>query len=127
MSCENRFFYCKHCGNLVGLIHSSGVPMICCGEEMTELVPGSVDAAQEKHVPVPTKKCSKVTVAVGEVPHPMEENHYIDWIYLQTERGGQSKCLKPGEEPVAVFSLTDDKPVAVYAHCNLHGLWKADM
>ena len=82
MSCENRFFYCKHCGNLVGLIHSSGVPMICCGEEMTELVPGSVDAAQEKHVPVPTKKCSKVTVAVGEVPHPMEENHYIDWICL---------------------------------------------
>ena len=91
MSCENSFFYCQHCGNLVGLIHSSGVPMICCGEEMTELVPGSVDAAQETHVPVPTKKCSKVTVAVGEVPHPMEENHYIDWIYLQTERGGQRK------------------------------------
>ena len=127
MTCGTRFFYCKHCGNIIGMIHNSGVPVVCCGEKMEELIPGTVDAAKEKHVPVITKKCSKVTVAVGEVEHPMEEKHYIQWIYLQTEKGGQRKCLKPGDAPVAVFSLTDDKAIAAYAYCNLHGLWKADL
>jgi superoxide reductase len=127
MACETRFYICKHCGNLVGMIISSGVPIICCGEEMTELVANTVDASREKHVPAVTVEGDKVTVKVGSAPHPMLEEHYIMWVYLQTEKGGQRKCLKPGEAPEAVFALSGDKPVAAYEYCNLHGLWKADI
>ena len=125
--CENKFFICKHCGNLVGMINSSGVPMICCGEKMTELVPNTVDASQEKHVPVVEVKDDVVNVAVGSVDHPMVEEHYIQWIYLLTEKGGQRKCLKPGDAPKASFALKDDKAVAVFEYCNIHGLWKKDL
>ena len=125
--CETRFFICKHCGNLVGMIHSSGAQMICCGDPMTELVPGSVDASKEKHVPVIAVDGNTVTVTVGAVAHPMLDEHYIQWIYLQTEQGGQRKCLTPGAEPKAVFALVNgDKAVTAFAYCNLHGLWKAN-
>ena len=124
---EVRFFICKHCGNLVGMIHDAGVPMVCCGEKMTELVPGSVDASAEKHVPVISVEGDRVTVSVGSAEQPMVEAHYIEWIYLQTDRGGQRKCLEPGAAPKAVFALADEKPVAAYAYCNLHGLWKAEV
>ena len=123
--CESRFFICKHCGNLVGLIHSSGAPITCCGEHMTELIPGSVEASHEKHLPVITVDGATVTVEVGSVPHPMAEEHYIEWIYLETTNGGQRKALKPGEAPKATFSLTDGAPVSAYAYCNLHGLWRS--
>jgi superoxide reductase len=122
--CESRFFVCKHCGNLIGMINCSGVPIVCCGEPMTELVPGSVDASQEKHVPVVTVEGNTVTVEIGAVAHPMTEEHYIEWIYLETTNGGQRKALKPGEAPKATFALTDGKPVSAYAYCNLHGLWR---
>jgi superoxide reductase len=126
--CPVHFFYCKHCGNLVGTLHYSGVKMVCCGEEMTELVPNTVDAAAEKHVPVIAVDGNKVTVKVGSVPHPMVEEHFIQWIYLQTEGGAQRKCLKPGDAPEATFMLVKgDKPVAAYEYCNLHGLWKAEI
>ena len=124
---ERKFLVCRRCGNLVEMINDSLITPMCCGMDMELLIAGTVHADREKHIPVIQIDGNKVLVLVGSFVHPMEENHYIDWIYLQTERGGQRKCLKPGEEPVAVFSLTDDKPVAVYAHCNLHGLWKADM
>lgn len=127
MTCEIRFMNCKKCGNLVGMIHDSGMPMSCCGEEMNELIPGSVDASLEKHVPAVTKKCNKITVEIGSAPHPMVPQHYIQWIYLQTEKGGQRKCLQPGDEPKALFTLIDDRPVAAYEYCNIHGLWKADV
>jgi superoxide reductase len=98
--CESaKFYVCKHCGNLVSMIHASGVKMICCGEEMSEIVPNTVDAAQEKHVPVVTVSGSTVTVEVGAVPHPMLEEHFIQWIYLETEQGIQRKCLKPAQRP----------------------------
>lgn len=123
---ERKFFICKHCGNIVGMIHNAGVPLVCCGEKMQELVANTTDGAQEKHVPVVTVEGNKVTVAVGSVAHPMLDAHYIQWIYLETEQGGQRKALKPGDKPVAVFMLTaDDKAVAAYEYCNLHGLWKA--
>lgn len=125
--CEISFYICKHCGNLVGMIHRSGVPMICCGEEMTKLVPGSVDASLEKHVPVAKIEGDTLTVDIGSVPHPMLEEHYIQWAYVQTETGGQRRCLKPGDKPQAVFALGGDKPVAVYEYCNLHGLWMAKL
>ncbi len=124
---EPRFFICEHCGNLIGTIHDAGVPMLCCGQKMTELVPGSVDAAQEKHVPVIKVEGDQVTVSVGSVAHPMAPEHHIGWVYLQTEKGGQRKVLVPGEAPEAVFALADDKPVAAFAYCNLHGLWKASI
>lgn len=91
-----------------------------------ELIAGSTDAAQEKHVPVVTKKCKQVKVDVGSVTHPMTEEHFIEWVAVETENGYQVKYLKAGDEPVCNFSLADgDKVVAVYAYCNLHGLWKA--
>ena len=126
--CENNKFYiCEQCGNLVGIIHDAGVPMVCCGEEMTKLEPGVVEASHEKHIPVAKVKDNIVTVTVGAVEHPMEEEHHIVWVYLQTDRGGQRKCLEVGKAPIVSFALTDEKPIAVYAYCNIHGLWKKDM
>jgi superoxide reductase len=125
---EPKFYVCKHCGNFVGMIHASGVQMICCGDPMTEVVPNTTDAAQEKHVPVITVDGSQVTVAIGSVPHPMTPEHHIAWVYLETEKGGQRKCLPVDGAPQISFSLTaDDKVVAAYAYCNLHGLWKASL
>jgi len=124
---NQKFFICKHCGNMVGLIDNKGVPMVCCGEEMTELVPNTVEASAEKHLPDVTVSDDIISVQVGSVPHPMEEVHHIDFMYVETQRGGQRKCLKVGEEPKLTFRFADDKPVAVYAYCNLHGLWKTEL
>ena len=125
MGANHKFFKCDHCGNLSGLIFDKGVPLVCCGQNMTELVPNTVDASTEKHVPSITASVNSVSVQVGSVPHPMEEEHHIAFIYIETERGGQRKCLKPGTDPKCDFSFVDDKPVAVYAYCNLHGLWES--
>ena len=123
-----KFFVCKHCGNMIGLLHDAGVPMMCCGEKMVELVPNTTDAAQEKHVPVATVEGNKVVVNVGSVDHPMLDEHWIQWVYLETDKGGHRKVLNPGEKPHVVFALTEDeKPVAVYEYCNLHGLWVAKL
>lgn len=127
MSGNQKFFICKHCGNLAGLIEGHGVPMICCGEEMQELVPNTVEASTEKHLPEVKVSGDRVDVQIGSVPHPMTEEHYIQFVYLETDRGGQRKCLKPGESPNISFVVADDKPVAVYAYCNIHGLWKTDI
>ncbi len=119
-----KFYKCETCGNIITKLNDSGVPVVCCGKPMTELVPGSVDAAQEKHVPAVTVSGNKVSVQVGEVEHPMLDEHYIQFIILETATGFQKKTLKPGEKPVAEFVLADDeKAVAVYEYCNLHGLW----
>ena len=125
--CENKFYVCEHCGNMVGMVHDAGVPMMCCGQKMTKLEPGVVEASHEKHIPVVTREGDTVKVTVGSVNHPMAEEHHIAWVYLQTCRGGQRKCLKVGSDPVVTFALCDETPVAVYAYCNLHGLWKADV
>ncbi|MCL2013991.1 MAG: desulfoferrodoxin [Oscillospiraceae bacterium] len=123
--CKNqRFFFCRHCGNLIGLIDNKGVPVVCCGEKMTELVPNTVEASTEKHLPEVIVNGNNITVQIGSIPHPMEEKHNIAFIYVETERGGQRKCLKVGEEPKLTFTVSQDKPLAVYAYCNLHGLWK---
>lgn len=123
----SKFRICRHCGNLVGMIHDSGVPMICCGEPMAELEANTVEASVEKHLPVVSVDGDRISVSVGSAAHPMVEEHYIQWIYLQTEHGGQRKALNPGDAPEAVFTVTDDKPVAVFAYCNLHGLWKTEL
>lgn len=126
--CEHKFFICKKCGNLVGMIHSSGAPLSCCGEDMIELKANTVDASTEKHVPVVTVKGSLVKVDVGAVAHPMLAEHYIQWVYLLTKEGGQRKCLSPGEAPHAEFALTEgDEAIAAFEYCNLHGLWKKEL
>ncbi len=125
--CENRFFICEHCGNIVGMIHDAGVPMMCCGQKMTKLEPGTVEASVEKHLPVVTVEGNTVQVVVGSVAHPMTEEHSITWVYLQTDRGGQRKCLSADGAPEVTFALADEKPLAVYAYCNLHGLWKTEV
>ena len=123
---EQRFYICKHCGNIVTKVKDSGVPVVCCGETMTELVPGTVDASLEKHVPVYTVDGNSVHVTVGAVEHPMQPEHYIEWISLQTKQGSQHKALCPDDKPELCFTLCEgDEVEAVYAYCNLHGLWKA--
>lgn len=123
-----KFYVCAHCGNIITFVKSSGVPVMCCGEKMQEIVPGTVDAAVEKHLPVLTVEGSKVTVQVGSAEHPMAPEHFIEWIVLETSAGSQMKALTPGEKPQAVFALAEgEKAVAAYAYCNLHGLWKAEV
>lgn len=124
---ETKFFVCEKCGNLVGLINESGVPMVCCGQKMTKLEAGVTDASREKHVPVVSVDGNTVKVTVGSVLHPMSKEHNISWVYLQTDKGGQRKNLDVDGEPTVTFALSDEKPVAVYAWCNLHGLWKTEI
>ncbi|MBQ7968349.1 MAG: desulfoferrodoxin [Clostridia bacterium] len=124
---DNKFYICEHCGNIIGLIHNAGVPMMCCGQKMTQIIPGTVEASKEKHIPVAEVTGNTVKVAVGSVEHPMAEEHHISWVYLETDRGGQRKNLEVGKAPVVEFALADEKPIAVYAYCNLHGLWVAEL
>lgn len=125
---DQRFFYCKHCGNLIGMIHSAGVPVVCCGEPMTELHANTSDAAQEKHVPEVIVENGRVKVQVGSTPHPMVQEHHIAWVYLQTSKGGQRKMMTLNADPKMEFAVTEDEePVAVYAYCNLHSLWKKEL
>lgn len=124
---NTRFYICSHCGNLVGIIHDAGVPLICCGQKMDALVPNTVEASGEKHLPVVQVEDGKVHVSVGSVDHPMIQEHSIQWVYLETDKGGQRISLNPGEAPKVTFSLGEEKPLAVYAYCNLHGLWKTEI
>lgn len=122
---ELKFFKCEKCGKMIAILKGSPCCTMCCGQEMTELVPGTSDGAVEKHLPVCENAGNTVTVKVGEVEHPMMDAHYIEWIGLQTKEGFQMKSLKPGDKPVAVFALADgDMAEAAFAYCNLHGLWK---
>ncbi len=123
---EMKFYICEHCGNMIAMVKDSGVPVMCCGQKMKEIVPGTTDAAVEKHVPVWEVRDNKVFVTVGAVEHPMLPEHYIEWIAVHTRQGNQRKTLQPGEAPKACFALGEgDEVLAVYAYCNLHSLWKA--
>ena len=125
---SNKFYICEKCGNLVGMINESGVPMMCCGQKMTKIEAGVVEASREKHIPTAEIKCGRVRVVVGEVLHPMSEEHSILWVCLETCCGVYRKHLAVGKAPVATFTISEcEKPVAVYAYCNLHGLWKTEI
>ncbi len=121
---QTRFYICRHCGNVIEKVHDAGVPVVCCGERMEALVPNTVEASEEKHLPVVTVQDGEVHVNVGSADHPMVDGHYIQWIVLETENGSQRRVLKPGDPPGVTFALGNEKAVAVYAYCNLHGLWK---
>ena len=118
------FYRCERCGNIVALIKKGGGTLTCCGQAMTKLQANSTDAAKEKHVPVVVREDGKIKVTVGSTLHPMQPEHYIEWIALVTEDKVELKYRKPGEEPKAEFA--DAKAGAVYAYCNLHGLWKTE-
>lgn len=123
---ELKFYYCEDCDNMVIMLKNSGVPVVCCGQKMIELKPGTVDASVEKHIPVYQVENGQVLVTVGAAAHPMAEEHFIEWIALQTRQGSQHTALQPGQPPQATFAIQDgDEVEAVYAYCNLHGLWKA--
>lgn len=127
MKKEQKFFRCESCGNLVGLVDDAGIPLICCGQKMAELTPNTSDASKEKHLPLVSVSGDEVSVEIGSVTHPMQPEHHIAWVYVQTERGGQRKNLDEAGDPKVRFAVTDDdRAVAVFAYCNLHGLWKAD-
>lgn len=119
-----KFYYCKHCKNIITFVKEVNPNIVCCNEKMVELVPGSVDAAHEKHIPVVDINENKVTVCIGSVEHPMQVEHYIEWIILETTKGVYRKNLNPGEKPEATFVLEEgEKVVSAYEYCNLHGLW----
>ena len=124
---SHKFFICKHCGNLVGLVENKGAPLTCCGEKMSELVANIVEASREKHLPVAVLSGSTLSVSVGSAAHPMEAAHHIAFVYLETAHGGQRKALTAGSPAEVKFALVDDKAIAVYAYCNLHGLWKTEL
>lgn len=123
-----KYFICEKCGNLIEIIHNSGVSMVCCGQNMTELTVNTRDMSQEKHVPVVKIKDNHVSVEVGSDPHPMKVEHYIQWIAVLSKEGYQRKELVVGKEPSAEFMLMPgDKVDEVFAYCNLHGLWKTEL
>ncbi len=116
-------YVCKICGNIATILEDSGINLSCCGEEMSVLEANTVDAAVEKHVPVVTVNENETIISVGEVNHPMEEAHYIEWIVVETDLSSTIYKLSPGDEPIIRLNTKNDIKT-VYAYCNLHGLWK---
>ena len=122
-----KYYICEHCGNIIEYVNQTAVPVMCCGQKMTELVPGTSDGAHEKHVPVVKINGDTVVVEVGAVEHPMVEAHYIQWIAIETTKGSQRVKHEYTDKPRAEFKLADGESfVAAYEYCNLHGLWKAE-
>ena len=124
---NTKFYICPHCGNIVEMVHDAGVKPFCCGQKMNELIPNTVDASGEKHIPAVKVGEGVVEVNVGSVDHPMVDVHWIEWVQLVTDKGSYRKWLNPGEAPNVKFLRSEEKPVAVYAYCNLHGLWKTEL
>lgn len=116
-------YKCDTCGNIVTVLHGGQGELVCCGEPMKLFKENTVDAAKEKHVPVVEKTADGYKVKVGEVAHPMEEKHYIEWIELIAGDDVYRRFLKPGAAPEAVFKV-DAGTVTAREYCNLHGLWK---
>lgn len=126
MKNERQFFKCPHCGNIISYVHCSGPAVVCCGEEMQEMKPNTVDASKEKHIPAVSREGNKLKVTVGSVPHPMTEEHYISWIVTAEGDRTQRVILPHTGTPSAEF-FSDGKPAAVYIYCNLHGLWLTEI
>ena len=120
-----EIYKCEACGNIVEVVHGGQGELVCCGEPMKLMKENTVDAAKEKHVPVTEKIAGGVKVKLGDVAHPMEEKHYIEWIELIADGVTHRAYLKPGDKPEAIFMIGEAKEVSAREHCNLHGLWKA--
>ena len=124
---NTRFYICPHCGNIAEMVNDAGVTPVCCGQKMDELIPGSIEASTEKHIPAVKVGEGIVEVNVGSVDHPMVDVHWIEWVQLITDKCSYRKFLNPGQAPNVKFHLGEEKPLAVYAYCNLHGLWKTEL
>ncbi|MBN2474953.1 MAG: desulfoferrodoxin [Pirellulales bacterium] len=122
---RSQVYRCSVCGNTVEVVHSGGGTLVCCGVPMELLSENTTDAAQEKHVPVLEKVAGGIQVQVGSVAHPMEDNHYIEWIEVLADGKTYRQYLQPGAEPVAVFPI-EAEDVTARELCNLHGLWKGE-
>ena len=122
---EQKFYICKHCGNIIAKVKDTGVPVICCGEPMSEIIPGTTDAAVEKHVPVWTVENGIVHVKVGSVEHPMLPEHYINLIAAVSGDTVTFRFPQPGDEP-ELKTFTRNEKVEAYEYCNLHGFWKGE-
>ena len=122
-----KFFKCRYCGNVIEKHHEGVGEIDCCGLEMDELIPNTVDASGEKHIPVVEVADGIVKVHVGAIDHPMAAEHWIEWVYLETDKGSQIKRLNPEDAPAVEFALGNEVPLVVYAYCNLHGLWKTEV
>lgn len=122
-----RFFKCSHCGNVVVKLVDNKVPVFCCGEMMEEILANTTEAAVEKHLPVVELNKGLLSVKIGEVLHPMEENHYINFVAVETDAGYTIVSFLPGELPETKIYVAEKKVVAVYEYCNLHGLWKKEI
>lgn len=118
-----QIYRCEVCGNIVEVVHGGMGKLVCCGREMTLINEKDSDVGLEKHVPVFEKTQDKVTIKVGNIEHPMEEDHHIEWIELQTPKCVYKKYLKAGEKPEAVFNTSEDV-VCIREYCSVHGLWK---
>ena len=122
---EMKFYRCKHCGQIIAIVKKTEAKVMCCGDVMEEIIPGSMDASLEKHVPQFRVDGDTVIVTVGSIDHPMIPEHYIEWVAIQTKDGNQRKALKPNTKPEVSFKISKgDEVLAVYAYCNLHGLWR---
>jgi len=119
-----QIYKCEVCGNVVEVLHEGAGELVCCGQPMKLMKENSVDAAQEKHVPVIEKTDDGIKVKVGSVPHPMVEEHYIEWIELIADGQAYRQFLNPGETPEAVFKI-EAQNITAREYCNLHGLWKS--
>ncbi len=123
---KQKFYKCATCGQIIAMVKQTTVPVMCCGKPMGEIIPGTVEASTEKHIPVYTVENNVVKVNVGAIEHPMTEEHLIEWISLETKKGNQRKALLATDKPYVEFVIGEGDTVeAVYAYCNLHGLWKA--
>lgn len=119
-----QVYKCEECGNIVELIRAGGGKLVCCNQPMVLMEENTTDAAQEKHVPVIEKIDGGIKVTVGSVPHPMQQDHYIDWIEVIADGKACRQFLKTDDAPEAVFKVESDA-VTARAYCNLHGLWKS--
>jgi superoxide reductase len=124
MAVKMGIYRCEICGNIVEVLHDGVGELVCCNEPMKLITENTVDAAQEKHVPVIEKTANGYKVKIGSVPHPMEENHYIEWVSICAGGKTYRKYLNPGDMPEAEFCIEADD-VTAHEYCNLHGLWKA--
>lgn len=124
MAQMNGIYKCNVCGNIVQVLHAGDGDLVCCGENMTQMVENTVDAAKEKHVPVIEKTANGYKVKVGSVPHPMEDKHYIEWIELVADGVSYRAYLKPGDTPEAEFCISAST-ITAREYCNIHGLWKS--
>ena len=122
-----KLYICPHRRNIAEMVYDTDIPLHCCGDQMNELLPGTVEASTEKHIPAVKVGAGYVEVNVGSVDHPMETVHWIEWVQLVTDKGSYRKWLKLGEAPNVKFLLSEENHVAVYAYCNLHGLWKTEL